>query len=403
MTGRERTADDVGAFVVGPEVAVQGAPAGPAAGLTFAVKDVIDVAGRVTGAGNPTWAATHDPAATHAPVVHALLASGMDLVGVTVCDELAFGLDGENVHHGTPRNPAAPGRLPGGSSSGSAVAVAASLVDVALGTDTAGSIRVPASYCGLVGIRPTHGRLSTRGLVPLAPSFDTVGTFARDGTALRTAWRAVAGPPTRQPPLRRILIADDLVALADPGVADAAVDATEAVAARLGVGVEHVQLCGPDGVEACRDVFRALQLVEVWAAHGGWISEHEPALGARVRQRFERASRAQQADADAAAGVREGLEQMVAELLGDDGVIVHPTAPEVAPPPDPNAPGDDPRRARTLAFTAPASLLGLPVVSLPLAGLDGRPVGVALTGPRGADDRLVEIAASLVPGAPDPR
>ena len=156
-----------------------GAAAGPLAGLTCAIKDLFDIAGYVTGGGNPDWHASHEAARRTAPVVQKLLDAGATIVGKTHTDELSRGIFGENAHYGTPINPKAPGRVPGGSSSGSAAAVAGQLVDFALGTDTGGSVRVPASFCGIYGLRPSHGRLPFEGVLPQAPSFDTIGWFAR--------------------------------------------------------------------------------------------------------------------------------------------------------------------------------------------------------------------------------
>lgn len=153
---------------------------GPLSGLSFAVKDVFDIKGNTSGAGNPDWLRTHPPAESTAPALLALLQRGAALEGTTQTDELMYSLNGENAHYGTPINPVAPDRIPGGSSSGSAVAAAAGLVDFAIGTDTGGSIRIPSSYCGLYGFRPTHGAVSTEGLIPLAHSFDTVGWMSRD-------------------------------------------------------------------------------------------------------------------------------------------------------------------------------------------------------------------------------
>src|SRR6201997_2268337 len=171
---------DIGAFVPGPRAVLQPTGPGPLAGLDFAVKDLIDVAGHITGGGNPDWLRTHAAAARSAPVVEKLLAAGAALRGKTITDELAFSLEGGNAHYGTPLNPACPDRIPGGSSSGSASAVAARLVDFALGTDTGGSVRVPASFCGLFGFRPTHNAIPLTGVVPFAPSYDTIGWFASD-------------------------------------------------------------------------------------------------------------------------------------------------------------------------------------------------------------------------------
>ena len=197
-----------GCFVDHCDARVSGAPSGPLAGLTFAAKDNLDVLGFASGCGNPRWLETHpDPAPAHAPAVAALLNAGASLVGKTQMDELAWALTGENAHYGTPKNPAAPSRVPGGSSSGSAVAVAAGFCDVALGTDTAGSVRVPAGYCGIFGFRPTHGAVSLAGCVPLAPSFDVVGVFAagapRAESRRRRAPRRRAGAIIRPTQARR--------------------------------------------------------------------------------------------------------------------------------------------------------------------------------------------------------
>jgi len=182
----------------------------PLTGLTFAIKEIFDIEGYVTGFGNPDWQQTHEPAAQTAPVVTFVVQGGATCVGRTVMDEMAYSINGENKHYGTPTNPAAPSRIPGGSSSGSAVAVAAELVDFALGTDTGGSVRVPASFCGILGFRPSHGAVSTVGVVPMAQSFDTVGLFTRDPNILRHVGHILLQLPFmeyRQP--RGIIIADD--------------------------------------------------------------------------------------------------------------------------------------------------------------------------------------------------
>ena len=154
---------------------IAGAAEGPLAGLTVAVKDMYDIAGARTGGGNPDWLAAHPPAASHAAVIRRLLERGATVIGKTVCDEFFFSVTGANAHYGTPVNPRTPGRLPGGSSSGSAAAAAAGACDFALGSDTGGSVRVPAAFCGLYGIRPTHGRIDMTGAMPMAPSFDVPG------------------------------------------------------------------------------------------------------------------------------------------------------------------------------------------------------------------------------------
>jgi amidase len=180
----EPQSDGIGAFVPGDRAIVAPTGHGPLDGIQFAVKDLFDVAGFVTSGGNPDWARTHGPATGTAPVVAALLAAGAEMVGKTRTVELAYGLTGENPWHGTPRNPRVPARLPGGSSCGSAAAVAGGLVPLALGSDTGGSVRIPASYCGLYGIRPSQGAIGLAGTIPLAPSLDTPGWFTRSAELL---------------------------------------------------------------------------------------------------------------------------------------------------------------------------------------------------------------------------
>lgn len=183
--------------------------------LSFALKDVFDVQGHISSAGNPDWLATHQPASEHADVVAALLKEGAALKGVTHTDELMYGLNGENAHYGTPVNPKGANRIPGGSSSGSAVAVAAGITDFAIGTDTGGSVRIPSSYCGIFGYRPSHGRISTNGLIPLAPSFDTVGVMARDGHTLQKVGAVLLNSTSRASGFTRLYVATDVMELVD--------------------------------------------------------------------------------------------------------------------------------------------------------------------------------------------
>src|SRR5213083_1121681 len=202
-------------FVPGPALRIAGAPGGPLAGLMFAAKDLFDVAGHPTGGGNPDWARQHPAPTRHAWAVQRLLDAGATLIGKTVTDEVSRGILGENPFDGTPLNPKAPDRVPGGSSSGSASAVAQGLCDVALGTDTGGSVRVPASFCGLYGIRPTHGRLSLDGMLPQAPSSDTTGWFARDAETFARVSRVMLGEAISAARPQRLIVAVDAFGFAD--------------------------------------------------------------------------------------------------------------------------------------------------------------------------------------------
>jgi amidase len=288
--------------------------------------------------------------------------------------------------------------VPGGSSSGSASAVALRVADIALGTDTAGSIRVPSSYCGIYGLRPSHGRVPVSGIHPLAWSYDTCGVFAADAQLLARAARvllesesrgATAGPAKA---LRSLVLATDLAAMADPAVAAAVGEAAAAFAQRLGVPLTEVTF-GADRIPAWLQAFRARQAVEAWQANGAWITANRPRMGPGVGGRFATAKATNPTAAvpatTAGIQVRRALEQ----ALPADAALVLPSAATVAPPPglDPNANEDV--RGRTIGLTCIASLAGAPAVSMPLAEATGLPAGVCLLGRVGEDERLLAAAA----------
>jgi amidase len=382
-------ADELGALRLRVDIAPSGQ--GPLRGLTFAVKDMFDVAGIVTGGGSPDWLASHGPAARTAPSAQACLDAGARLTGIAIADELAFSPFGENAHYGTPRNPKAPDRVPGGSSSGSASATAGGLVDFALGGDTAGSVRVPASYCGLFGMRPTHGRIPLDGVMPLAPSFDAVGWFARDGATLQQVGRVYFDDPG--PPIRRVLWLDDAFALADGR------DALEQAATRLldGLGPVEVRRITFGDRQASLDAwlaaFNALRPREIWGALGPWIEAAHPQFGTKTAARFAAVEQAAGADTSEAQAFRDRGRRKVAELLGEDGVLLLPTAPNVAPRKgisDAEAPA---LRERIFRLTCIAPMLGFPQVTLPLATVDGCPMGLSLLGPPQGDAMLLAAAA----------
>ncbi|MCE3250684.1 MAG: amidase [Geminicoccaceae bacterium] len=370
--------DSLGAFVPHGHIEIAGAPDGALAGATFAVKDIFDVAGTVTGRGNPDWLATHEAASRHAPAVQAWLEAGARLVGKTITEELAFSAVGINPHYGTPKNVAAPGRIPGGSSSGSASAVGGGLVDLALGSDTGGSVRVPASYNGILGMRPSHGRISLEGVMPLAPSFDTVGWFARDPQLFATAGRVLLGDlsPGRKP--ARLLLAEDAVARAERATQDALRPAIRALEERLGAACQVT--VSADGLDAWHEVFRTLQGAEAWAEHGAWIESARPRIGPFLVERLRLAS----------ALTRDE----VAAVLGDDALLLLPSAPGPATRVDAAMAEHERVRVRTIGITCIASLGGLPQVSLPLARVAEGPVGLSLLAGRGQDEVLLDLVAS---------
>jgi Asp-tRNA(Asn)/Glu-tRNA(Gln) amidotransferase A subunit family amidase len=375
---------------------VAGAPSGPLAGLTVAVKDLFAVRGHPIGAGNPTWLAGAGPEPRHAAAVAALLDAGADVTGIARTDEFAYSLAGTNAHDGTPPNPAAPDRIPGGSSSGPAAAVATGQVDVGLGTDTAGSIRVPASYCGLVGLRTTHGVVPRAGMLPLAPSFDTVGWLTRDAATLDRVATALL-PPARGAGLRRGVVVPAVLARADPAVR-AAFD--EAVA-RLDLDEVDTVDIAADVLASWAAAFRTVQGHEAWAADGAWVSAHPDALGPDVAARFATAAAVTDEEAAAARVVVGRARERLCGLLGDGVALLLPSTSSPAPLRD-AAPGDptiEAARAATLGLTVLAGLAGAPAVSMPLLTVDGAPVGLSAVAAPGADLALTGLACrSLGPG-----
>ncbi len=387
--------DTLGAFVPGTEVELGGAGSGPLKGLSFAAKDIFDVAGTVTGCGNPDWAGSHEPAAGHAAAVERLLAAGADLAGKTITDELAFSLNGQNHHYGTPTNANAPGRIPGGSSSGSASAVAGGLVDLALGSDTGGSVRIPASYCGLYGLRPTHGRISLAGVMPLAPSLDTVGCFARGAEPLSRAFAALFDRPGPRGSFSRLLRAEDAFALAEPAAAEVLEPLLRRLEAIFGAAEDVTVAPEGDGLADWVEHFRALLGGEAWISHRDWIAARRPSFGPELTQRFAWARGIPEAEIAAARDAREAIAGALAERLGDEAVLCLPTAPGIAPRIDASEEALLDHRYRVHRLTCIAGLARLPQISLPLASLEGCPLGLSLIGGPGTDEKLLALAETL--------
>ncbi len=385
--------DHLGAFCTHTKVTIEGKPGGKLSGMTFAAKDLFDVAGYVSGAGNIDYYTTHEPAKKTATAVQQLIDAGATLVGKTHTDELAFGLLGRNAHYGTPTNPKAPDRVPGGSSSGSAAAVAGGLVDTALGTDTGGSVRIPSSFCGLYGIRPTHDRISAEGVVPLALSFDTVGCFGRDAATLaRVADVLLPTDAARQAP-QRLLIATELFARADAAVRDA----LQPFVAKLGklVGAQAEQQVCPTDLSEWIEAFRTLQAFEAWESDGPWIERCSPRFGPDVVRRFALAKSITRAQRDAKQPVRDFVRNRLAELLSHGGVLCLPTAPFPAPKRTILYGEIDALRDRILAGTCLAGMSGFPQVNLPVAAVEGGPVGLSILGAAGSDRMLLDLACAF--------
>jgi amidase len=396
------------AFVESVEVNPTGS--GSLDGLSFAVKDLIDIGGHKTGCGNPTWRETHPPASVNAVCVEHLLDAGARCVGKTVSDELAFSLLGENHFYGTPLNPKAPDRVPGGSSSGSASAVARGLTDFALGTDTGGSVRVPANNCGIWGLRPSHGFISVAGVNPLAPTFDTVGILASSAEVLANvasvllAWEDV---PDQE--LGTIHLLKEAFSIADPDVRQALEDPVRRLRSLFGRCLRDTsvwEIAGESaasegtGFQTWHDTYGVLQWAEIESCLGAWIETTKPAFGPEAAQNFDLAKSLDRRRVRPAAQRREEYFRRLKAFLGSNDLLCVPTTPALAPlkgtiaPRGHAAAGD--YYPRALSLTSVAGIGRLPQVSLPLAESSGGvPVGLSLLAANGRDAFLLNVVKKV--------
>jgi amidase len=374
---------------------IEGASAGPLAGLTAAIKDMYAIAGERTGAGNPEWLARHELERQTAPSVQKLLDAGATIIGKTVCDEFFFSVTGANAHYGTPVNPRAPGRLPGGSSSGSASATAAGACDLALGSDTGGSVRIPASLCGIYGLRPTLGRIDLMGAMAMAPSFDTAGCFAASPGLFAKVGRVLLDNKSQRSGVHRLLIAGDALAEADAAVVALLRRVLQRAAHLLPVPTEVT--VAPTGLAPWRQCFRVIQGREIWEIYGDWITRNQPGLGPGVRERIAFAATVSAEDAAAARRIQAEARSRMHGLLEPGTVLALPTAPSIAPPINLTAEELDHFRTRVMALTCIAGVSGLPQVNLPVGTLEGCPVGLSFVAWPGGDEALLDLTVTLAP------
>ncbi len=384
--------NDLGAFLPGPRLQLSPTRSGPLDGLTFATKDLFDIEGSVTGCGNPDWAASHAPAGSTAWAVQRLLDQGAAMAGKTVTDEISLGLLGCNRFFGTPRNPIAPERHPGGSSSGSAVAVASGEVDVALGSDTGGSVRVPASFLGLYGLRPSHGAIPVDGLMTQAPSFDTVGFFARNAEHLEWVGAALL-PEGAIEPIKSVLIATDALACCDPGMQDVTAFAIEGLV--RGFAAVRPIVLAQEGLRHWNAQHCRLQHPEFSETFAPWLDAVNPRLSFEVARALALAATVPVHERQAAQVFRTIVRHRLDALLAGGAVLCFPTTPGLPPVLTASLMEVDRAVTRIVDLTCIAGLTGLPQVTLPLAEHDGLPVGISLVGPRGSDRMLLRLARHI--------
>ncbi|HEY2681105.1 MAG TPA: amidase [Candidatus Udaeobacter sp.] len=404
MNSSALTVDESHAFVTTFDLPP--ADSGPLDGLRFAVKDTIDIAGFKTGCGNPTWRDSHPAAIAHAVCVEQLLHAGARCVGKSISDELAFSLLGENHFYGTPLNAHAPDRVPGGSSSGSASAVACGLVDFALGTDTGGSIRVPASNCGIWGFRPSHGFISVAGVNPLAPSFDTVGILAQNADVLaKVALVLLAAAPASLNKPATIHLIPEAFDLADANVQQSLIKPLHRLREMFGDAVRESslqQLVANETEHSFAtwvDSFCVIQWAEIESCLGAWIANAKPEFGPEIAASFQLMKQLDRCRVAEAVQRREKYFRSLHEFLGPNDLLCIPTTPALAPrkghaPPRRSSSGTG-YYPRTLSLTSFAGMARLPQVSLPIADVAGVPVGLSLLARHGQDSFLLQVAKDV--------
>ena len=395
MNSRILPDDKLGAFCKYNNVAIKHTGAGVLDGLTFAVKDVFHIAGYRTGFGNPDWIRTHNEEIATATVIDTLLDAGADMLGRTLTDELAYSLSGENFHYGTPINSAAPDRIPGGSSNGSAAAVAGRVVDFALGTDCGGSVRLPASYCGIMGLRPTHNRITTKGVIPFAPSFDVVGWFASDAEICEQIGTVLFDEPTTTFDFKKLILATDAFALVNESINEALKPNVQSLMSQFEQTKELK--VSPDGLEMWFEVFRTVQGSEIWTNRKQWIEEVHPKFGPGIHERLEWASALDSATISWARKEYVEIKNYLTNLLEPDEVICLPTSPRVAPLKGTETDKLEVEyRTQAMNLLCIAGLGGLPQISLPLGSQAGLPLGLSFIGPPGSDMMLLALAVNLL-------
>lgn len=389
------TRENSRAFMPYPDCDVAHTEDGPLAGLTFSVKDMFDVAGFPTSAGSPTMLAVSGIKTTTARAVQQLLDAGARFIGKAVTDEFAFSVIGNNAHFGVPVNGAAPDRYAGGSSSGSASSVSCGLCDFSLGTDSGGSIRGPASQCGLFGIRPSFGRISLEGCFGLCPAFDTAGILAADLDVFERATSVLIGKDSQQSKeTPRLLIPEDIFELFGPRVINAVPDALESAQSLWGQA--HRVKAAPVDLNAVLKAYQALQGREIWKHDGPFIEKYQPTFGPGVKERFAFAKTIHDKDLTEQESLCEQTVRHINGLLADSSVLILPTLPGAGlkldcSPDDMNA-----FRSKMSASFCLGGLAGVPWITLPLAEIDGAPLGVSLVSACGTDAWLLELSKALV-------
>jgi amidase len=359
------------------------------------VKDLFAIAGHKVSNGNPEWYAQARAAPATARAIQWLLDAGASCTGITICDEFFYSLLGSNAHYGQPVNKRAPDRVTGGSSCGSAAAVAAKMCDFALGSDTGGSIRVPASFCGLYGLRPTHGRISLEGVTPMAPSYDTVGYLAREAELFRKVGHVLLEGEPVYTNIERLVLAEDFFSHEESAAAEALWRVLASIAPAL-PAPERRSIAGEE-LDRWREAFGVIQGFEIQSTLLPFVQSHKDVnLGPGIKERFEMAASISFPAADAAQAVRKKIVEQLMALVPPGTIVLLPTTPTLPPACGiPDGASFAEFRTKTLGYTCLAGHAGLPQISVPAAEAAGCPIGLSFIGWQGGDEALLDLAVTL--------
>jgi amidase len=384
--------DQFNAFIQYGQPYIAGVINKPLSNFSFGIKDIFDVAGFPTAFGSPDWLNTHPVATQTAPAVLDLVQQGATLVGKTHTDELTYSILGINAHYGTPTNPNYPNRIPGGSSSGSAVSVAGKLVDFAIGSDTGGSVRTPASFCGIYGMRPTHGRISLENARPLATSFDTLGWFARDPEILFKVGKSLLKEEFK-PNTQAIEVVAPKQAweIVPDGLRKLALKRVQEIFVRNNLVNKDLPSLN---LKAWANTFSIIQANEIWQEHGAWASRHFENLGPGIKDRFLFASKIDPSIATKALDERIKIQDLLNSIL-DNKFLLIPTVADIAPLLNSTKNKLEDFRQKSFQLLCIAGLGGLPQISLPVVSSTEGALGISLVGPKDSDMELLSFAKAL--------
>ncbi len=372
---------------------------GRLSGKSAVVKDLFAIKGVTASFGNARWRETHEPATENAAVVDTLLANGATIVGITKMDQMAYSIIGNIGEGEAPVNPRYPDRFTGGSSSGSASAVAGGIADIGIGTDTAGSIRVPAAACGLFGMRPTHSAIDVKGVIPWAQSLDTVGVLARNANTLAdTADILLKKGVLPYSATPRFLLPADVGDVVDGRTFEVVKKAGDAISRKLNASIESVDLSyflAP----SITDLYARVQGREIWANHQRWVEKNSRYLVEEVRTRFKGAKAASEApESEKLADIRARHEytKKLEKIVGEDGILILPVIPELMPLLTSTPEMRQDFRSRTVRLATMGSFSGMPEAVIPFYEASSKlTIGVGLMSQRATDRRLLEIAARI--------